>query len=90
MNTIKWTTQWGEPIEHDLDGFLPAPNLWERLVARSLAHMTVLALTIGIASTLLGLILSYLLDVPTGSTVVLVQAAAFAVAMAASPGRWSA
>jgi hypothetical protein len=33
VNTIKWTTQWGEPIEHDLDDFLPGPNLWERLKA---------------------------------------------------------
>ena len=32
VNTIKWITQWGEPVEHPLDDFLPAPNLWERLV----------------------------------------------------------
>jgi len=31
VNTIKWTTLWGEPLEHDLDLFLPEPNLWERL-----------------------------------------------------------
>jgi hypothetical protein len=33
VNTIKWTTQWGERVDFDLDGMLPAPNLWERLTA---------------------------------------------------------
>lgn len=34
VNTIKWTTQWGDPLDSaGLDGFLPAPNLWERLTA---------------------------------------------------------
>ena len=31
VNTIKWTTPWGEAVEYDYDAFLPAPNLWERL-----------------------------------------------------------
>lgn len=33
VNTIKWTTQWGAPLEFDPEGLLPAPNLWERLRA---------------------------------------------------------
>ena len=40
VNTIKWTTLWGEPLEHDLDGFLPAPNLWERLELGGLEPIT--------------------------------------------------
>lgn len=31
VNTIQWTTLWGSQIEHDTGGFLPDPNLWERL-----------------------------------------------------------
>ena len=31
INTIKWTTLWGEPVDYDTTPFLPAPNLWERL-----------------------------------------------------------
>lgn len=41
VNTIKWTTQWGEALEHDLDSFLPAPNLWERLDAHGVEPITV-------------------------------------------------
>ena len=40
VNTIKWTTLWGEPLEHDLGGFLPTPNLWERLKAHGLEPVT--------------------------------------------------
>jgi hypothetical protein len=31
VNTIKWTTLWGEPLDYDTSPFLPAPNTWERL-----------------------------------------------------------
>jgi len=31
VNTIKWTTLWGESVDYDTGGFLPSPNLWERL-----------------------------------------------------------
>ena len=40
VNTIKWTTQWGEPVEHDLWGFLPMPNLWERLASHGIEPVT--------------------------------------------------
>ena len=40
VNTIKWTTQWGERIEHDLWGFLPTPNLWERLASHGIEPVT--------------------------------------------------
>lgn len=32
-NTIHWTTLWGEPLDLELDSFLPRPNLAERLGA---------------------------------------------------------
>ncbi len=33
VNTIKWTTLWGDPVPYDYGGFLPSPNTWERLAA---------------------------------------------------------
>ncbi len=41
VNTIKWITQWGEPIEYDMRGLLPTPNLWERLAAAGIEPVTV-------------------------------------------------
>ena len=40
-NTIKWTTLWGEPLDIDTAGLLPAPNLWERLVTAGVEPITV-------------------------------------------------
>jgi hypothetical protein len=40
VNTIKWTTQWGEALEFDRDDFLPSPNLWERLSAAGVEPVT--------------------------------------------------
>ncbi len=40
VNTIKWITLWGEALEHDLDSFLPAPNLWERLKTNGVEPIT--------------------------------------------------
>ena len=31
VNTIHMRSAWGEPVDIDLDRFLPTPNLWERL-----------------------------------------------------------
>jgi hypothetical protein len=41
VNTIKWTTLWGEPVIFDTEAFLPAPNLWERLSAAGREPVTV-------------------------------------------------
>ncbi len=41
VNTIKWTTLWGAPIEYDTGSFLPEANLWERLVAAGREPVTV-------------------------------------------------
>ena len=39
--TIKWARPWGESVELDHAGFLPAPNLWERLNAAGVEPITV-------------------------------------------------
>ncbi|MEN8114153.1 MAG: alkaline phosphatase family protein [Actinomycetota bacterium] len=41
VNTIKWTTLWGEAVAYDTGGFLPKPNLWERLSAAGTEPITV-------------------------------------------------
>ena len=41
VNTIKWTTLYGDPIEFDTTNLLPAPNLWERLSAAGREPITV-------------------------------------------------
>lgn len=41
VNTIKWTTLWGEPVPYDTTSFLPSPNLWERLAAAGIEPITV-------------------------------------------------
>lgn len=57
--------------------YLVIPAASARLVAGSLAGMTVLAVVFGVLATVAGLTLSYFLDVPSGSTIVLVQALMF-------------
>jgi hypothetical protein len=42
INTIHWTpVGGGDVVEVDFDGFLPAPNLWERLAAAGVEPVTV-------------------------------------------------
>ena len=41
VNTIHWTTLWGDPLDVDLEGFLPAPNLAERLAAAGCETVTI-------------------------------------------------
>lgn len=60
--------------------YLIIPAATARLLSRTLSGMTARAVLLGSFSSLLGLLLSYVLDVPSGSTIVLSQAAAFAVA----------
>jgi zinc transport system permease protein len=62
--------------------YLVIPAASARLLARSLLQMTILSVTLAVLSTVLGLALSYLIDVPSGSTIVLTQAALFLVAAA--------
>ena len=41
VNTLKWTTPWGDPVPIDHGSFLPGPNLWERLSASGTEPITV-------------------------------------------------
>jgi zinc transport system permease protein len=64
--------------------YLVIPAASARLLARSLAQMTVLSVVLAVVTTVVGLGLSYLADVPSGSTIVLTQAALFLVAAVVS------
>ncbi|MFA5595419.1 MAG: metal ABC transporter permease [Trueperaceae bacterium] len=57
--------------------YLVIPAAAARLLARTLAQMTVLAVGLGLVSTVAGLAISFYLDVPSGATIVLTQAALF-------------
>lgn len=57
--------------------YLVIPAATARLLARTLAQMTALSVALGALATAAGLGLSFLLDVPSGATIVLVQAALF-------------
>ena len=41
VNTLKWISPFGERLDVDTSGFLPSPNLWERLAAAGLEPITV-------------------------------------------------
>ncbi|MEN2982538.1 MAG: metal ABC transporter permease [Thermus sp.] len=60
--------------------FLVIPGAAARLLARTFAGLTLLSLLLAALSTLLGLLASFLLDWPSGASVVLVQALLFALA----------
>jgi len=57
--------------------FLVIPAASARLVSPTFRHMTIIAVAIGGASSLAGLAVSYMADMPSGATIVLVQAALF-------------
>ncbi|RDI95471.1 metal ABC transporter permease [Meiothermus sp. QL-1] len=61
--------------------FLVIPAATARLLARTFAGMTLLSVGLGVFSVLPGLAAAYLLDVPAGSAIVLVQALLFALAL---------
>jgi len=63
-----------------VNAFLILPAATARLLSPTLFRMTVLSVAIGILSSVLGLCLSFLLDVPSGSTLILSQVALFALA----------
>jgi zinc transport system permease protein len=64
--------------------FLVIPAAAARLWSRSLVEMSLLSVAVGIVSTVVGLALSFVVDVPSGSAIVLSQAALFGVALAAA------
>ncbi len=61
--------------------FLVVPAAAARLLARTFRHMTLLSIAIGMSSAVVGLVASYFLDVPSGPTIILVQALVFFMAV---------
>ena len=41
VNALRWTGRDGKPVDLDTSGYLPAPNLWERLTAAGVEPITV-------------------------------------------------
>ncbi|MGH9054094.1 MAG: alkaline phosphatase family protein [Acidimicrobiia bacterium] len=41
VNTLQWTTLWGDPVDYRFDELLPAPNLWERLARAGVEPITI-------------------------------------------------
>ena len=62
--------------------FLVIPAAAARLIASTFFTMTLISILIGVASAVAGLIMSYVLDLPSGATIILVQAALFGITMA--------
>jgi zinc transport system permease protein len=61
--------------------FLVIPPATSRLINKSFSTMTIASIVIGIFTALIGLWVSYYLDVPSGATIILLQAALFFVVM---------
>jgi hypothetical protein len=40
-NTLQWTTLWGDPLDYELENFLPSPNLAERLATSGVETITI-------------------------------------------------
>ncbi|MCR4438425.1 MAG: metal ABC transporter permease [bacterium] len=64
--------------------FLVVPAAAARLLGRTFRHMTLLSVAVGMSSAVVGLVVSYYLDVPSGPTIILVQALVFFIAVAAT------
>jgi len=61
--------------------FLVIPAASARLLSKSFSRMTVISITVGMLSAIGGLWISYHLDVPSGATIILLQAVVFLLAI---------
>ena len=61
--------------------FLVIPAATARLISKTFHRMTIISIIIGIISAFVGLIASYFMDVPSGATIILIQATLFFIAM---------
>lgn len=41
VNSLKWVTMGGDPVDYEYDRLLPGPNLWERLKEKGIEPITV-------------------------------------------------
>ena len=65
-----------------VSSFVVIPAATARLLGRTLAGVTVLALAIGTIGSVIGLLASFHLDTPSAATIILLHSAAFGVALA--------
>ncbi len=61
--------------------FLVIPSATARLISHTFRAMTLISMILGALTACIGLIASYYLDVPSGATIILLQAVLFTVAM---------
>ncbi len=61
--------------------FLVIPAASARLLSKSFSRMTVISISVGMLSAIGGLWISYYLDVPSGATIILLQAVIFFLAI---------
>ncbi|MBM3288875.1 MAG: metal ABC transporter permease [Candidatus Hydrogenedentes bacterium] len=66
-----------------ISAFLVLPAAAARMMSRSFRQMTVLSILIGTTTPAVGLYASYVTDLPSGATIILIQAAVFAAALGA-------
>jgi zinc transport system permease protein len=61
--------------------FLVIPAASARLISGTFFKMTIFSIIIGISSSILGLFISFWIDIPSGATIILVQALMFVLAL---------
>jgi zinc transport system permease protein len=61
--------------------FLVIPAATARVLSRSFRMMTIVSVAIGVSSALIGLVVSYYIDIPSGATIILIQSLLFFIAM---------
>jgi zinc transport system permease protein len=65
--------------------FLVIPAATARVLSRTFRMMTIISVIIGVLGALAGLILSYYVDIPSGATIILIQALLFFISMLIRP-----
>ena len=61
--------------------FLVIPAATARLLSKTYHQMTILSIILGVITAILGLIVSYFMDLPSGAIIILLQAVGFFLAM---------
>lgn len=64
-----------------ISAYIVIPGAFARLLAKRFITMTYIAIIFGVFSSILGLILSYQLDFPSGAVVIVLQSIFFAIAL---------